>query len=123
MQPTTQLRPHSVVGKSGYNGDQHALALKEGPFSGIVFSYTEVGFNEEEIDNETKLKISFEYLVHDVPKDKVGYDKIAFEQELGDFMVELLYYGLERDHLGFIPDEQNREDNSFEPDAQRGILP
>lgn len=114
---TTPLRPHKVLGRSGYGGDLHALTLSEGPFAGIVFSYTHVSFAEENLENEDKLKISFEYYIHEVPRDKAGYDKEAFEKELGDFIVELLYYGLERDHLGFI-DEQNRENNSIESDSQ-----
>lgn len=117
---TTPLRPHKVLGRTGYGGDQHALALTTGPFAGIIFSYDEVSFNED--DENDKLKISFEYFVHDVPGDKKDYDKEAFEKELGDFLVELLYYGLERDKLGFV-DEQNREDHSFELSQQRGLLP
>jgi hypothetical protein len=117
MSETTPLRQHKVLGRAGHNGDQHALCLTTGPFAEIVFSYTEVSFKEEEIGDETKLKISFEYIVHDVPKDKIEYDKATFEKELGDFLVELLYYGLERDFLGFT-DEQNREDHPFKPDSQ-----
>ena len=109
---TTPLRSHKVLGRAGHGGDQHALVLLDGPFAGIVFSYLDVSFNED-TEND-KLKISFEYEVHEVPNDKEGYDKAVFENELGDFVVELLYYGLERDKLGFIPDEQNREDDSFE---------
>jgi hypothetical protein len=101
----TPVRPHKVLGRAGHNGDQHALCLTNGPFAQIIFSYTEVSFKEEDIDNETKLKIAFEYLVHDVPKDKTGYNKVDFEKELGDFLVELLYYGLEKDFLGFTPGE------------------
>ena len=119
---TTPLRPHKVLGRSGYGGDLHALTLETGPFAGIVFSYDDVRFSEEHLENEDKLKIHFEYHVHEVPEALEGYDKKAFENELGDFLVELLYYGLERDHLGFI-DEQNREDNSFESDSQRGVQP
>lgn len=100
---TTPLRPHKVLGRSGYDRDLHALTLTDGSFAGIVFSYTHVQFNED-VEND-KLKVSFEYYVHEVPRDKEGYDKAAFENELGDFIVELLFYGLEKDHLGFV-DEQ-----------------
>lgn len=119
---TTPLRPHKVLGRSGYGGDLHALTLETGPFAGIIFSYDNVNFSEETLENEDKLKIHFEYHVHEVPPALKDYDKASFENELGDFLVELLYYGLERDKLGWI-DEQNREDNSVEPDPQRGILP
>lgn len=121
---TTPLRPHKVLGRSGYGGDLHALALTSGDFAGIVFSYNSVQFSEEKGDDEDKLKIHFEYEVHEVPPHLREYDKVVFEKELGDFMVELLYYGLERDHLGFIPEEDNeqdRENNTVEPDSQRGV--
>ena len=121
MQTTTPLRPHKVIGKNVGDESLHALALTTGPFAGIIFSYMEVGFEEDKSND--KLKIKFEYFVHDVPADKNGYDKKLFENELGDFLVELLYYGLERDHLGFIDGEQDRKDNPFQSNSQRGILP
>lgn len=122
MESVTPLRPHKVVGRSGYDGDLHALTLTTGPFAGIIFSYTTVNFEEEKTDEEEKLKLNFEYFVHDVPPSLKDYNKELFQKELGDFLVELLYYGLERDFLGFV-DEQNREDHSFELSSQRGILP
>lgn len=106
---TTPLRPHKVLGRSGYGGNVHALTLTTGPFAGIVFTYEDVHFNEEARENEDVLKISFEYNLLEVPEDKALYDKEAFEKELGDFIVELIYYGLERDFLGFI-DDQDRKD-------------
>ena len=120
MQKTTPLRPHRVLSKKNKDGELHALILTDGLFEGIVFSYSSVSF-EEDLKND-KLKLKFEYDVYEVPEDKVGYDKEAFEKELGDFMVELLFYGLERDHMGFI-DEQNRENYPFEFNSQRGVLP
>lgn len=77
-----------------------------GEFAGIIFSYTTVEFKEEQRENEDVLKVAFEYFVHDVPKQCKDYDKSAFEKELGDFLVELTYYGLERDFLGFAPGDK-----------------
>lgn len=118
MQKTTPLRPHKVLGRHGYGGDVHALSLTEGDFAGIVFSYDNVGFQEENLEDEDKLRIKFEYTIHEVPHALKAYDKDAFERELGDFLVELLYYGLERDKLGFIDGEQDRTDDSFEFNSQ-----
>lgn len=96
-----QLRPHKVLGASQDGKELHALCMTEGDFAHIIFSYNSVKF-EEDKEND-KLKISFEYEVHEIPENKKNYDKVAFEKELGDFMVELLYYGLEKDHsLGVI---------------------
>lgn len=115
----TKLRPHKVLGKTSIEGDLHALVLTEGPFAGIIFSYSNVSFDEQ----EDQLKIGFEYNLYEVPADKKDYDKIAFEKELGDFIVELLYYGLETDKLGYIDDSKTREDDSLKLDPQRGVLP
>lgn len=106
---TTPLRPHKVLGKSGYGGDTHALALTTGDFAGIVFSFSSVEFSEISENIEDKLKISFKYEVHEVPTHLREYDKPSFEKELGDFIVELLYYGLERDHLGFLDEDKNTQ--------------
>ena len=116
METTTPLRPHKVLGQSGYDGEVRALTLTTGPFAYIIFSYTSVNFKEDK-END-KLVVGFEYYIHDVPKEKIGFDKKAFEKELGDFVIELLYYGLERDKLGFVDGEQNRADDSFQLNSQ-----
>ena len=116
-----KLRPHKVLGKSTAEGELHALCFTEGPFSDIVFSYNTVNFEENE--EQDHLKIAFDYDVHYVPESKLGFDKAVFEKELGDFVVELLMYGIEKEHLGFIDDDQTGKDNSIEPDSQRGLLP
>jgi len=112
----TNLRPHKVLGKTTEQGELHALSFTEGPFAGIIFSYTDVSF-EEDKEND-KLRIGYEYHVHSVPYDKNGYDVTSFEKELGDFVVELLYYGLEKNHLGFINDDKTRENNSIKLSSQ-----
>lgn len=101
-----KLRPHKVLSKNnGINekDETHALCLGSGDFSGIIFSYKNVNFKEDQ-END-KLIIHFEYEVHEVPSYRKDYDKVIFEKELGDFLVELLYYGLERDHLGYVEDQ------------------
>ena len=119
MQKTTPLRPHRVLGKTSADGELHALAFTTGQFADIIFSYTDVKF----IEHDDVLTIAFEYHLHDVPHHLKGFDTKVFEQELGDFITALLYYGLERDKMGFIDGEQNREDDSLESDAQRDVLP
>lgn len=102
----TELRPHKVLGRAGPDGDQHSLMLTTGQFAGIIFSYTTVQFKEEQRGDEDVLKVSFEYFVHDTPRHLKDYDKAAFEKELGDFLIELTYYGLERDFLGFAQESE-----------------
>jgi hypothetical protein len=98
-----KVRSHQVLGTIEDGKDIHALCLLEGDFSGIVFSYEDVSFDER----EDALKMNFEYFVHEVPESRVGYDKKAFEKELGDFLVELLYYGLEKDYPLGITDAKD----------------
>ena len=109
---TTPLRPHKVLGRVVDGGELHALCFTTGPFAEIVFSYTDVKF-EEDAEND-HLRVKYSYDVHEVPEDKINYDVKAFEQELGDFVMDLLYYGIERDHLGYIDDEQTREDHPLQ---------
>lgn len=119
MQKTTPLRPHRVLGKTSADGELHALAFTTGQFADIIFSYTAVKF----VENDNSLTIAFEYHLHDVPHHLRDFDTEVFEKELGDFITALLYYGIERDKMGFIDGEQDREDDSFESDAQRSVLP
>jgi hypothetical protein len=116
---TTPLRPHKVLGKTSPTGELHALAFTTGEFADIVFSYTNVKF----VENGDALTIAYEYHLHDVPHHLRNFDKELLEKELGDFITALLYYGIEREKLGFIDDEQDRENDSFESDAQRSVLP
>ncbi len=115
-----KLRPHKVLGRSTPQGELHALCLTSGPFANIVFSYNTVDFKEN--DSQDHLTISFDYDVHYVPEDKLEFDRSAFERELGDFVVELLMYGVEKENLGFINDNENGKDNTIQPDSQRGVL-
>jgi len=109
---TTPLRPHKVLGKTTADGELHALCLTTGPFADIVFSYKKVDF-EEDTENDS-LRVKFVYDIHDVPDDKKDFDVQLFEKEIGEFIIDLLHYGIERDHLGYIDDEQNRTDHPFQ---------
>ena len=116
----TELRPHKVLENKNHEG-LHAMCFTTGEYAGIVFSYNTVSFNE---DDPEQLTMSYEYDVHESPEDKKGYDLKAFEKELGDFLIQLLYYGLEAQHLGYISEnESNRADDTFQPAEQRAVLP
>lgn len=110
------IRQHKVLGKATEQGELHALTLTEGPFAGIIFAYKNVSFDEDAVND--KLRMGYEYDVHSVPYDKNDYDVKAFEKELGDFLVELLYYGLEHNHLGYINDDKTRKDDTIKLDSQ-----
>ena len=103
----SDLRPHKVLGKHGET-QLHGLVWLDGKYGGIIFSYNGVKF-EEDTKNDT-LRIKFGYDIHEKPNYIHEFDKAEFEKELGDFLVQLLYYGLERDHLGLMPDENRNND-------------
>lgn len=104
---TTPLMPHKVLSDSTVNGSPVGLTFTENAFAGIVFRYNDVKFDEDKSNDV--LKVKFDYTVLDVPETLMEYDKAQFEKIVGEFGLQLLYYGLERDHLGFIDDE-NRND-------------
>ena len=106
---TTPLMPHKVLSRKIDSGNPSGITFTENEFAGIVFAYRDVKFVEN--PDEDKLVIKFDYEVLDVPESLEGYDKQKFEKILGDFVVQLLYYGLERDCLGFI-DNENRNNYS-----------
>lgn len=99
---STPLRQHKVLGKHGET-ELHALVWVDGKYGGIIFSYSGVKFEEDTVND--KLKIKFSYDIHEKPKHINQFDQAEFEAELGDFLTQLLYYGLEKDHLGLIPNE------------------
>ena len=116
----TELRPHKVLENKNEEG-LHALCFTTGEYAGIVFSYNTVSFDDKDPE---QLLLSYEYDVHESPEDKKGYDLKAFETEFGDFLIQLLYYGLEAQHLGYISEkESDRTDNTFESVEQRTVLP
>lgn len=86
-----KMRGHIVM-ENKHNGNR-AIKLTDKPYEGIIFSYGRVSFDEQE-DN---LKINFHYDIH----DDAGYelDQKEFEQYLGDFLQELLRYGLENNEI------------------------
>ncbi len=108
----SNLRPHRVLGRA--DSDISALTLTEGPHAGIIFSYSSVSLNEDEENDVARL--NFEYEIHHTPEN-LTYDQEALEKELGDFLIELIVYGIEQHNLGYLNDE-NREDDPIEPNPQ-----
>lgn len=85
------LRPHKTLEKDGVT----ALQLTEGEFSGIIFSYGKVSFDEDSVNDH--LKVNFDYEIHD--DNNLAFDKEAFEKELGDFLIELIVWGAEQNNI------------------------
>jgi hypothetical protein len=89
------MRPHIVV-ESKVNGIS-AIKLLEEPYSGIIFTYGKVSFDED--DANMKLKINFEYEILDSANKE--WDKELFEEYLGDFLQELIRDGIEQNNLTY----------------------
>lgn len=111
MTNDVNVRPHKTLERNG----QLALQLSEGEYSGIIFSFGGVSFEEnKKLDH---LKIKFDYTIYE--GDDEDLDKAAFEKHIGDFLMELIVWGAYENKLiykGGI--DENREDNIIESDSQ-----
>ena len=89
--------------------------LTEGEYSGIIFSYGRVSFDEDK-END-RLKVKFDYTIHE--EEPESLDKVAFEKELGDFLMELMMYGIIKNDIVYTGGvDENREFNPIELDSQ-----
>ena len=105
------LRPHKTLERNG----QIALQLSEGKFSGIIFSYGRVEFEENKDAEE--LKVIFDYELHD--DAGIEYDPKELKQYLGDFLIELIIFGIEQNNIVYTGGiDENRENNIIESDSQ-----
>lgn len=111
MMKNNILRPHKVL-ENTHNGCQ-AIKLTETPYSGIIISYGAVSFDE--VGDHIKLK--FDYEVHD--DAGIEYDKQELEQYLGDFLQELIVWGIHNNDLTYTGGvDENRTGDPIEPDSE-----
>ena len=89
------MRKHVVL-ENKHNGTQ-AIKLLEDPYSGIIISYGKVSFDTNEED--AILKLNFEYNIHE--DCGYDYDKVELENYLGDFLQELILYGLTHNDITY----------------------
>lgn len=108
LDPKKALRPHKTLERKGDSGCQ-ALMLTEGKHAGIIFSYGKVEFKED-TENNT-LGMHFEYEVHET--FDIEYDKKEFEEELAEFLHELIIYGVEQNEIVYSGGvDEDRENDS-----------
>ena len=105
-----------VIVESRKNG-MDAIKLLEEPFSGIIYSYGRVSFEEDEAND--KLHLSFEYEIHD-KNSKEFSDMKPFENYIGDILQQLIHEGIEKNSLTYTGgiDDENRTGDPIEPDSQ-----
>ena len=116
-----KLREHQVL-ENKNSPNSYAIKLLEAPYSGIIYSYGEVSFDKINGDaNEEHATLKFEYDVH----DWAGYDftkkqKYDFEIYLGDFLRDLIIFGLKENNITYKGgiDDENRTGDPIEPDSQ-----
>jgi uncharacterized protein YutD len=108
--------PKFVVVENRKNG-MDAIKLLEEPFSGIIYSYGRVEF-EEDVAND-RLNLKFEYEIHD-RNSKEFSDNKPFENYIGDILQELIHQGIAENSLTYTGgiDDENRTGDSIEPDSQ-----
>lgn len=105
--------PHRVL-ESKSDGI-HAIQFTDGPFNGIIFNYGKVEFPESDKEGDTT-KLSFEYDVHGGLEE---YDKEEFEQYLGDFLVQLIMYGIKNNDIAYTGGiDDNNTNNLEQSDSQ-----
>lgn len=76
--------------ESHVRGPIEALSFTEGPFAGIIFSYSRVQLLEDKKNDQ--LAIKFDYDIIENPLEE--FDVEEFEQELGAHLTDLLYQGV-----------------------------
>lgn len=105
--------PHKVL-ENKYDGI-HAIKFTSGKFSDIIFSYGKVEFPE--IEETDIAKLSFEYDVHD--DAGVEYNKDEFEAHLGDFLVQLIIYGIKNNDIAYTGGiDEDRNSDIIESDNE-----
>lgn len=120
------MREHVITGKTE-NSDIHILSFTTGEFKDIRFAFNTVAFD----DTLDELVVKFNYTVYDDPNGVLNEtNEKQFQTELGDFVVEILQFGLEKKKLGYIELDtvkgdtlDNRANDLIESDSQRGVLP
>ena len=84
-----------VVMENKHN-DLQAIKLTEEPFSGIMYTYGKVSF-EEDNHNAT---IKFDYEVLDYGDNQIS-DMAPFEEYIGDILTELIHQGIQDNNLTY----------------------
>lgn len=96
-----------------------AIKLLEDPYSGIIFTYGKVSFEED--DPNDHLKIKFDYdILYDPLDERNGFVKEEFEQYIGDLLQELLHQELAKNNVTYTGgvDDENRTGDIIESDSE-----
>ena len=105
-------KPYTVV-QSRIDG-LDAIKLTEEPFSGIIYTYGKVGFEEDEANSTIHLKFEYEILDYN---QKHLTDKKPFENYIGKILEDLIHEGIAENNLTYTGGvDENRNKDSSESD-------
>lgn len=96
-----------------------AIKLLEDPYSGIIFTYGKVSFDEDDANDTLKIKFDYDIL-HDPNNERKGFVKEEFEQYIGDLLQELLHQELAKNNVTYTGgiDDENRTGDIIESDSE-----
>jgi len=116
-----KLKDHLVLEHKN-DPNLQAIKLLEEPYSGIIFSYDGVSFDKISGDaGEEHVTMKFHYDVHEwAGHDFTAKQKDQFETYLGDFLKDLIIFGIQENNLTYTGgiDDENRTGDPIEPDTQ-----
>lgn len=72
-----------------------AIKLTSGPYSGIIYTYGKVKFDEQD---DGTCKLCFEYEVHD---NQIEYNKEEFEFYIGELLQFIMAEELQRNNITY----------------------
>lgn len=100
-----------------------AIKLLEDPYSGIIFTYGKVSFEEDDANDHLKIKFDYDIL-HDPAaapnNERKGFVKKNFEQYIGDLLQELLHEELAKNNVTYTGgvDDENRTGDIIESGSE-----
>lgn len=86
-------KPPFVVVENRNTGHD-AIKLTSGPYSGIIYSYGKVSFDEQ-VDG---YKLNFEYEVHE---NDIEYNKPEFENYIGELLQFIMMDELQKNNITY----------------------
>jgi hypothetical protein len=113
-----ELPPHQTVEHKDAPGVT-AIKLLAEPYSGIIVSYGKVSFDTTHGDaGEEHVKMNFEYTLHeDAGKDMTAKQMKEFEVYLGDFLRDLIIYGIKENNIAYTGGvDESRENDPIQSD-------
>lgn len=102
------IKNYEVLEES-YNGSQ-LIKLTSGDYSGIIYSYGSVGFDEQ----GEQVSLRFDYKVH----SDHDYDEQEFGKYIGDILVDLITEQLAKNEIVYTGGvDENRTTDSEQSDS------